>query len=266
MGSSRVVLVTGASSGIGRAVCLAYAKRGAAVVAMARTEGKLVALAREIESSGGRASISVGDVGRKEDVRAAVAVANKNFGGLDTAIANAGFGIYADVERITEEDFDAIVRTNIKGVLWTLQESLPHLRAARGRFAIVSSILGRASVPYSALYCMTKHALTALADSARLELAKDGISVTVVGPALTATDFQINAPSRMGGVPSPANTTGWSPEKVAGKLVAAVERRRREAYLTFSGRALIWMRNHFPGIADWGVRQWMKGHEKRRGK
>jgi NAD(P)-dependent dehydrogenase (short-subunit alcohol dehydrogenase family) len=264
MPPSRSVLVTGASSGIGRATCLEYARRGASVLAMARTEDKLAELVREIEKSGGRAEASVGDVGKRDDVRAAVALANKNFGGLDVAIANAGFGIYAEVEKITEEDFDSITRTNVKGVLWTLQESLPLLRASRGRFAVVTSILGRASVPYSALYCMTKHALTALADSARLELARDGVSVTIVGPGLTATDFQRNAPSRLGTVPSPSNVRGWTSEKVARRLIAAVERRRREVYMTFSGRALIWARSRFPGLADWGVRRYMRGFEARR--
>ncbi len=230
---------------------------------MARTEEKLAGLVREIEKSGGRAVASAGDVGKREDVRAAVELANKNFGGLDTAVANAGFGLYAAVDRITEEDFDAITRTNVKGVLWTLQESLPLLRASRGRFAVVSSILGRASVPWSALYCMTKHALTALADSARLELEKDGVSVTLVGPGLTATDFQRNAPSRLGGVPSPSNVRGWTSEKVALRLIAAVERRRREVYMTFPGRALIWARTRFPALADWGVRKWMRKFEER---
>ena len=263
MPPTRTVLVTGASSGIGRATCLEYARRGASVLAMARTEEKLAAVVSEIVKSGGRAVASVGDVGKREDVRAAVALANRNFGCLDIAVANAGFGTYAGVDQITEDDFDAIMRTNVKGVLWTLQESLPLLRASRGRFAVVSSILGRASVPYSALYCMTKHALTALADAARLELARDGVSVTLVGPGLTATDFQRNAPSRLGGVPSPSSSRGWTSEKVARILVAAVERRRREIYMTFSGRALIWVRARFPGLADWGVKKWMRGFEER---
>jgi dehydrogenase/reductase SDR family member 7B len=230
---------------------------------MARTKEKLDELVREIGRAGGKAAASAGDVGSREDVRAAVALANKNFGGLDTVVANAGYGIYAEVEKITEEDFDAITRTNVKGVLWTLQESLPSLRASRGRFAMVSSILGRASLPYSALYCMTKHALSALADSARLELARDGISVTLVGPGLTATDFQRNAPSRLGGIPSRSNATGWSAEKVARTLIAAVERRRREVYMTFSGRTLLWVRGRFPGIADWALSKWMRNFEEK---
>lgn len=264
MAGPRSILVTGASTGIGRAVCLEYARRGDSVLAMARTESKLRGLAGEIRAAGGRGAIFVGDVGKRADVRDAVALAKREFGGLDTAIANAGFGIYADVDKIAEEDFDAIFRTNVKGVLWTLQEALPHLRASRGRFSIVTSILGRASVPYSALYCMTKHALTALADSARLELAKDGVSVTVVGPGLTATEFQNNAVSRVGGVAAKPNVSGWSAEKVARRLVAAVDRRRREVYFGLPGRALIWARNRFPGLADWGIRKWMRSVEERR--
>ncbi len=264
MAGTRSILVTGASTGIGRAVCLEYARRGHSVLAMARTEAKLRGLADEIKAAGGRAAIFAGDVGKRSDVRDAVALAKREFGGVDTAIANAGYGVYADVEKISEEDFDAIFRTNVKGVLWTLQEALPHLREARGRFAVVTSILGRAAVPYSALYCMTKHALTALADSARLELARDGVSVTVVGPGLTATEFQSNAVSRVGGVAAKSNAAGWSAEKVARLLVAAVERRRREIYFGLPGRALIWARNRFPALADWGIRQYVKEFEKKR--
>lgn len=266
MSASRRVLVTGASSGIGRAVCLEYARRGASVVAVARTEAKLKEVAREVEAAGGKAAAVAGDVGKRADVRRAIETAEREFGGLDVAIANAGFGIYAEVANVTEEDFDSIFRTNVKGVLWTLQEALPLLRKSRGRVGIVSSILGRAAVPYSALYCMTKHALTALADAARLEFAEEKVSVTLVGPGLTATEFQRNAQSRVQGAAAPSNVAGWSADRVAKKLVQAVEARRRQVYMTLGGRSLIWMKDRFPAVADWGVRRWMKNLEKKRSK
>ena len=260
MAGTLSTLVTGASSGIGRAVCLEYARRGAGVAAMARSEARLREVEREITAAGGRPLIVAGDVGKRADIDRGVASTVAAFGGLDILVANAGFGTLVSVEKITEEDFDAIFRTNVKGVLYAIQAALPHLRKSRGRIAIVSSILGRASLPYSSLYCMTKHALNALADSLRMEIENDGVSVTLVGPGSTKTDFQRNAIHRQELFDRSEEDLGWPPEKVARRLVRATDRRRRQIYMTFAGRSLIWARDRFPRIADWGVRQWLKSY------
>lgn len=250
----RVVLVTGASSGIGRATALAFAKDGARVVLASRNRDKLDELAREI---GDTALAVTCDVRSRVQVRAAIDAAVAKFGALHVAIANAGFGIYHSAARIRDEDIEAIFRTNVYGAIYTIQEALPHLRkAGRGQAIFVTSVLGKAVTPGGATYNMSKHAVTAYADTLRMEEPRGGIDVIVVGPGLTATGFQANAGNRFKDfIPARENTGGWKPERVAKAILMASKRRKREVYLTFEGRALLFLRPWIPGIADRIVRK-----------
>src|SRR5688572_33146740 len=209
----RVVLITGASSGIGKAAALAFAKDGARVVLAARSREKIDALAREI----GPSALAVScDVRERSQVRAAVDAAVAKFGALHVAVANAGFGIYHSAARIRDEDIDAVFKTNVYGAVYTIQESLPHLRQARGQAIFITSVLGKAVTPGGATYNMSKHAVTAYADTLRMEEPKDGIDVIVVGPGLTATGFQENAGNRFRDfLPARDNKGGMTAERVA---------------------------------------------------
>lgn len=250
----RVVLITGASSGIGSATALAFAKDGARVVLASRARERLEELAKEI----GPAALAVTcDVRERAQVRAAIDGAVSRFGALHVAIANAGFGIYHSAARMRDEDLDAVFRTNVYGAVWTIQEALPHLRrAGRGQAIFVTSVLGKAVTPGSAAYNMSKHAITAYADSLRMEEPKGGIDVIVVGPGLTATGFQANAGNRFKDfIPARKNKGGWTPDRVARAILKASKRRRREVYLTLEGRALLALRPWIPGIADRIVRK-----------
>ncbi|HKS16208.1 MAG TPA: SDR family NAD(P)-dependent oxidoreductase [Planctomycetota bacterium] len=249
----RVVLITGASSGIGRAAAIAFAKDGARVVVAARNRERLDELAKEI---GATALAVTCDVRHRSQVRAAVDAAVAKFGALHVAIANAGFGIYHTAARMRDEDLDAVFRTNVYGAVYTIQEALPHLRKARGQAIFVTSVLGKAVTPGGASYNMSKHAMTAYADSLRMEEPKGGIDVIVVGPGQTASDFQANAENRFKDfLPARDNKGGWSSERVAKAILKASKRRKREVYLTIEGRALLALRPWIPGIADKIVRK-----------
>jgi len=249
----RVVLITGASSGIGRATALAFAKDGARVVVASRNRERLDALAKEI----GPAALAVTcDVRERSQVRAAVDAAVAKFGALHIAIANAGFGIYHSAARMRDEDLADVFRTNVYGAVYTIQESLPHLRKAGGQAIFVTSVLGKAVTPGGASYNMSKHAMTAYADSLRMEEPKGGIDVIVVGPGQTASEFQENAGNRFKDfLPVRKNAGGWPSERVATAILKASKRRKREIYLTFEGRALLALRPWIPGIADRIVRK-----------
>jgi len=250
----RVVLITGASSGIGRATALAFAKDGARVVLASRNRERLDALAKEI----GDAAFAVPcDVRKREDVRATVDAAVCKFGALHVAIANAGVGIYHSAARMRDEDLETVFRTNVFGTVYTIQESLPYLRkAGRGQAIFVTSVLGKAVTPRGASYNMSKHAITAYADTLRMEEPKDGVDVIVVGPGLTDTDFRKNAGNRFPTFqPGRRRMGGCTPERVAMAILKASKRRKREVYLTFEGRVLLALRPWIPGIADRIVRK-----------
>ncbi|HZN63264.1 MAG TPA: SDR family NAD(P)-dependent oxidoreductase, partial [Planctomycetota bacterium] len=154
----RVVLITGASAGIGHATALAFVKDGARVVLASRNRERLDALAKEI----GPSALAVTcDVRERAQVRAAVDAGVAKFGALHVAIANAGFGIYHSAARMRDEDLDAVFRTNVYGAVYTIQEALPHLRQVRGQAIFVTSVLGKAVTPGGASYNMSKHAMTA---------------------------------------------------------------------------------------------------------
>jgi len=249
----RVVLITGASSGIGLEAARVFAKDGARVVLASRNRERLDALAKEI----GDAALAVTcDVRHRSQLRAAVDAAVARFGALHIAIANAGFGIYHSAARMRDDDLDAVFRTNVYGAVYTIQEALPHLRKVRGQAIFVTSVLGKAVTPGGASYNMSKHAITAYADSLRMEEPKGGIDVIVVGPGQTASDFQKNAPNRFKGFDAVrSNKGGWSSERVAKAILKASKRRKREVYLTLEGRALLALRPWIPGIADRIVRK-----------
>ena len=248
-----MVLITGASAGIGHATALAFVKDGARVVLASRNRERLDALAKEI----GPSALAVTcDVRERAQVRAAVDAGVAKFGALHVAIANAGFGIYHSAARMRDEDLDAVFRTNVYGAVYTIQEALPHLRQVRGQAIFVTSVLGKAVTPGGASYNMSKHAMTAYADSLRMEEPRGGIDVIVVGPGQTATDFQKNAENRFKAFDAVrSNAGGWSAERVARAILSASKRRKREVYLTLEGRALLALRPWIPGIADRIVRR-----------
>lgn len=258
----RVVLITGASGGIGRATAMAFARDGARVVLAARNCGKLREAEREITSAGGSAHSVPCDVRDHRSVNALIESAVEKFGALHILINNAGIGLYSPVEMLTKESLDEIMETNLYGPIYAVQAALPHLRKTRGQIVNISSILARTTLPYSAAYCMTKHALHALSEALRLELKPQGITVIEVGPGLTATDFQKN--SRKRGLSSALadNNAGWPVEKVAQAILKASKSGRREVWLTFGGKAFIRFNYHAPKVLDWALAKWARGLSK----
>lgn len=243
----RVVFVTGASSGIGRATAEAFLKDGARVAACAR---------REV--AGLDAFYVRCDVRKRDEVEGAVRAVVEKFGELHVLVNNAGFGVYSAVEAMTDEDLEDIFRTNVFGAFYAARAAIPHLKKTRGQIINVSSILGRAAIPYAAAYCMTKHALHAFSKSLRVELRSHGVRVIEVGPGLTDTGFQKNA--RLTGIAKPlaASETqkGWPAEKVARAILRASRRGKREAWLTLDGKFFAFMQETFPRLTDWGMARW----------
>ena len=238
--SNRVVLITGASSGIGRAAALAFARAGYNVCGFARRAHRLEALRAEIESlpcPHGEFLPVAGDVSNQQVLMAAVEQTITRFGRLDTLVANAGVGQHGAVADAEWHHLRTVLRTNIDGVLYSVRAAVPAMRAGGGQILIISSVVAGVHTPYTATYTASKAFVSSLAGSLRLELAEDNITVTDVLVGRTVTEFNQN---RLG---APHRNRGGLPTKtaddVAAALVAAADQKRRHIILSLFDRLIL---------------------------
>ena len=186
-------LVTGANRGIGRAICLALAERGANVVATARAAEDREILAAEIESHGSRALVSGCDVAKEDDVKAMVEDARESFGKIDIAVCNAGVLFRSTVAETATEDWDHLMGVNLRGVFLTIRECLRVMPEKGGsKILIISSNSGKFGQAGLGAYCAAKHGLMGLADSLSQELKDTEIGVHVICPGRVVTDMALS--------------------------------------------------------------------------
>lgn len=255
--AGQVVLITGASSGIGAALCREFARRGADVVLAARRVDRLQALAAEIERAGRRALAVACDVTVDGDVERAVRAALEKLGRIDVVVANAGFGVVGHVDRLALDDYRRQFETNVFGVLRTILATLPALEQTRGRILVVGSVAGYIATPGSSPYSMSKFALRALAEALGHELAPRGVSVTIANPGFVESEIRrvdnrgmLRAATRD---PIPA----WlqmSAARAARQIVRAVARRRREIVVTRVGKTTVFLQRHAPWLVARAMR------------
>jgi short-subunit dehydrogenase len=217
----KVVLITGASAGIGKAAAELFAREGARVALSARSADKLNAMAKGLEGS-----LAVpADMSKPDDARRMVEETFAHFGRLDVLINNAGQGYISPLETIELDKFAGLMSLNVYGPVAAMQAALPIMRKQGGGMIInVSSKVTLTHIPNLAAYAATKAALNMLTLTARKELEPEGITVCLVYPGLTATDFRKNA-LRAEGLPLPVpshNMQADSAEKVAEKILEAV--------------------------------------------
>jgi len=234
----RVLVVTGASAGIGAALARLASSRGARIVLAARREPELHEVARSLV---GESHVVPTDVTRRSDVDRLLERALERFGHVDAWVNNAGRGISRPVAALTDEDFDEMMRVNVKSALYGMQAVLPHFQSrGRGHVVNVSSMLGR--VPYATFrsaYCGAKHALNALTACLRVDLARThpGIHVSTVSPGVVATAFGVNALG--GGVDSRRLPGAQSAEEVAAVIVDVLEHPRADVYTAPGRREMV---------------------------
>lgn len=221
MNTPKVVLITGASSGIGRATALAYARRGVHVAATARDAARLDSLVSEIAALGGQCLALSADVRDPDAMNAAAQMTVNHFGRLDIVIANAGLGHRGPVAEAEWSDLETLMRTNMDGLLHTVRAAVPHLRAnGGGHIVFISSVVWNMVSPYAAIYAASKAFVSSLARSMRFELAADNIRITDMRVGRTVTGFNEN---RLGGKRSGAGESipEMPPEQVADGIVRA---------------------------------------------
>lgn len=188
---SKVAIVTGASSGIGRAAALALAGAGARVAAGARRTDRLDELQREASASGGQVMCRRLDVADKKSCDEFVSSVVEEWGSVDVLVNNAGLMPLSFVKKLKVDEWDRMIDVNIKGVMYCTAAVLPHMAAKKsGHIINVSSVAGRIVFPAGSVYCATKHAVTAFSEGLRQELsARSGIRVTCIEPGVVATEL-----------------------------------------------------------------------------
>lgn len=248
------VIVTGASSGIGRALVLELIRGGAKVIAFARRSERLEELEAAVSDSVNLRCLA-GDVTKRGDRAAALELAQRDFGGLDALVNNAGVGALGRFDQADDARLRHIMEVNLFAPAEFIREALPALRAGTKPIIVnVGSVLGHRAVPDKSEYCASKFALHGLSDALRTELATSGIDVLLVSPSTTVSEFFDVA---SGGAPRrPSRFGAMSAEAVARQTVAAMKRGRREIILSVSGKLLVWIDRVCPPLADWIVARW----------
>jgi NADP-dependent 3-hydroxy acid dehydrogenase YdfG len=186
----KVVVVTGASSGLGEASARLLSDQGATVVLGARRADRLLSLAKDLEARGGKALALETDVTRREQVKALVDSAVQTYRRIDVMINNAGLMPQAPLERLKVDEWDRMIDVNIKGVLYGIAAALPHMqRQKAGHFINVSSVAGHRVGPGFAVYAATKYAVRALSEGLRQEVKPYNIRTTIISPGAVATEL-----------------------------------------------------------------------------
>ena len=247
----KVVLITGASSGIGRALALEFSRQGAKVALIARRTRSLNELAEEIKNLGGMPLVIPCNINEEKDLLQAVREAKEKLGAIDIAVANAAIPMHGKFDTLSLSDYRQIMETNVFGVLRTAYACLSDLKKTQGTLVIMGSSSGYISFPGSSAYAMSKFAVRALAEAVHNELAEQGIHVVLITPGFVESEIRmvdnkgIYHPEWKDWVPS------WMvmpAEKAARKMVRAIHKQKREKFVTINGYLGYWIRQYVPWL------------------
>lgn len=249
--SDQVIVLTGASSGIGLATARMAAKAGARLVLAARSENALRQLTEEITRDGGQAVYVVADVSKQEDVSKIARKAEEAFGGFDTWVNNAGIGMYGKIEDVNIEDMRHLFDTNVWGLVYGSREAVKHLKQRGGALINVGSTVSERAVPLQGIYSASKHAVKGFTDAFRMELEHEGapVSVTLVKPGAIDTPFTTNAKNYLEAEPQHVPPV-YAPETVARAILHCAETPVRDVFAGGGGKLLAALENHAPRLTD----------------
>ncbi|WP_036172740.1 SDR family oxidoreductase [Massilia sp. 9096] len=250
--AEQVVVITGASSGIGRACALAFGAQGASVVLAARNGAALDAVAREIEASGGQALAVITDVAVWSQVERLAEQAVGRFGRIDTWVNNAGINEHAAVSQMTIEEIERIIQVDLMGQIYGMKAALEPMRRQRsGTIINMGSATSSRAVPLHAPYVASKHAIAGFTDSLRMELMHEEmpISLTLIQPGFIDTPFFHNARSKLGAQSRPIPPI-YAPEVVADAVLFAAQHPRRNIVVGAQAAVGMFLDKLSPGLVD----------------
>jgi short-subunit dehydrogenase len=248
---NQIVWITGASSGIGRAMAIEFAKNGGTVAVSARRMDELEKVVAEIENSGGKARAFYCDILDEISIKNCVHQIIESFGKLDVAVANAGFGVFGKMEDLTQEEWQRQLQGNVIGLALTAKYALPHLKQTKGRLALVGSVGAYVPNPYVGAYGASKAAVNSIGLTFQVELLDTGVSCTTLHPGFVKSEIAridnegVWHPDRND--PRPIKMM-WPTEKAAQVMVKAIWRRKRNYIFTAHGKFFIWIQRLFPGL------------------
>ena len=261
--AEQVLVVTGASSGLGRAVAALAGAQGAKVVVAARNEDGLNGAVAEIERAGSEALAVKTDVAERDQVEELVRRAVERFGRIDTFVANAIVTVYAEVEELEPDELRRVMDVNFFGVAYAYWAALPELRRTRGTFLHVSSALAYRGIPLQAAYCASKAAARTLLESARVELQKAAgdVAVSLVLPGAINTPQFDRDRQKIGKQPQPIPPI-YQPEPFADAVLRCCEKPIRELPIGWGAQKLLWGQKLAPRVGDWMLRRigWKSQH------
>ena len=252
--AAKVVVVTGASQGIGKALCLELAGQRPRLVLAARDAAALEVAAAACRAQGAETLVVPTDVSDELSCRALVESTVERFGGVDVLVNNAGMGMLARFEDVTDLSlYERLMRVNCLGSVYPTFYALPHLKKSHGQIVAVSSLVGLTGVPMRTAYAATKHAQVGFFDSLRVELRGTGVSVTVFAPYFVQSEIRKRSPGPDGRTvaTSPVKESEvMSAEECARRMVRAMERRQRMLVMSFKGKLGQWVKLVAPDLVD----------------
>ena len=250
----RRIILTGASEGIGRALALELAARGARVALAARDRERLETLAQECRTRGGEALAIPTDVTNQQDLEWLVNESVKNFGGLDAVIHNAGITMWSRFDALADFSiFERLMEVNYLAPVRLTAQALPHLKASRGLIVAVASLAGLTGVPERSGYAASKHAMIGFFDSLRIELADTGVDVSVIAPDFVVSEIHKRAIGPDGeplGASPMMQTRIMTAKDCAARIVRAIEKRERLVLMSARGRFGRWLKLLAPSLVD----------------
>lgn len=251
--NSKVVIITGASSGIGEAMAKLYAQMGAKVVLGARSEDKLRTLAEEIVNNGGQAAYCATDVTSEQDCKRLIDTAVTAFGGIDILICNAGISMRAIFDDVDLSVLHRLMDVNFWGTVYCAKYALPYLQASKGSLVGISSVAGLHGLPGRTGYSASKYAMTGLLETIRIENLKKGLHVMIACPGFTASNVRFSAlvadGSQQGSTPREEGKM-MTAEQVAKIVAKGIARRKRLCLMEAEGRATYFVKKFAPRFLD----------------
>lgn len=251
--NGKIIVVTGASSGIGEAMARLYSKMGAKVVLGARNEKKLALLTQIIENEGGKATYVATDVTKEEECKRLIAKAVDTFGGVDVLICNAGISMRASFDEVEMSVLHRVMDVNFWGTVYCAKYALPYLQASKGSLVGISSVAGLHGLPGRTGYSASKFAITGLLETIRIENLKKGLHVMIACPGFTASNVRYSALTADGSeqCETPRNEEKMmTAEEVAGIVAEGIVKRKRLCLMESEGRMTNFVKKFAPSLLD----------------